>query len=43
MVTRRIYWISNEQNHRKIELWGSIGMSQESVKNPHTSNIIFAP
>ena len=27
----------------KIELWRSIGISQESIKNPHTSDTTFSP
>ena len=41
ILTRCIYWISND--NYIIKLWGSTGMSQESVKNPHTLDINFAP
>ena len=30
-------------NIKNIELWGSTGMWQESIKNPHTSDVNFAP
>ena len=38
---RRIEIISN--NTSNIKSWCSIGMLQESIKNPHTSDIGFAP
>ena len=34
--TRRIYRISKDGSNNKTELWGSTGMSQESIKNMHT-------
>ena len=40
--TRSIYWISKNSNQSKDELPGSIGMSQWSIKSPHTSDINFA-
>ena len=43
MVTRRIYWISKDGSDKKNESWGSAGMSLKSIKNPHTSDITFAP
>ena len=41
--TRGIYWISKTSSDRKTELIGSSRMSQESIKHPTTSDIIFAP
>ena len=41
--TRCIYWISKDGSDRKIESWGSTGMSQECIKNLRTSDITFTP
>ena len=43
VVTRRIYWINKDGRNKKNESWGSAGMSLKSIKNPHTSDITFAP
>ena len=41
--SRLIYCISKDSSNSKIESWGFAGMSQESIKNTHTSDINFAP
>ena len=41
--TRRIEWIINNGRYSRIESWESTEMSQESIKNPHTSVVNFAP
>ena len=35
--TRNLSFVNNKSN--KIESWGSKGMAEENIKNPHTSNI----
>ena len=35
--TRSIDFISNDSNN--VEMWGSTGMSQKSIKNPHILDI----
>ena len=41
--SRLIYWISKDSSNSKIESWGFAEMSQESIKNLHTSDINFVP
>ena len=41
--TRLVNFISKASSDRKIELWGSTGILQESIKNLDTSDITFAP
>ena len=41
--SRLIYCIGKDSSNSKIESWGFAGMSQESIKNTHTSDINFAP
>ena len=43
ILTRCINWISEDSSDSKIEWWGSTGMSQESIKNRHTSDISLPP
>ena len=43
ILTRRIYWISKNGSCSKIESGKSTGMSEKSIRNSHTSDIIFAP
>ena len=40
--TRPIFWISKDGSKSKIESWNSTIMSDQSIKNPHTSYISFA-
>ena len=40
---RHIYQINEDDNDCKIESWGSTGMLQENINNPHISDINFAP
>ena len=41
--TRQIYWISKDGSDSKIESCVSTRMSQESIKNLHTSYIVSVP
>ena len=43
ILTRCINWISEDSSDSKIEWWRSTGMSQESIKNRHTSDISLPP
>ena len=40
---RHIYWITKHSRDSQIELRISTGMSEESITNPNTSYISFAP